>query len=125
MKEYGRVCEALELGTSDEDFKLLRECVEFPNLEHIEIENEDAWIFRRPEIDDIDSFFFKRPFIIDKATNKVIEIILHEDEQAFKSRIKSFPKLKKITGTIVDPYRPVLVLFTIVLTNTEPISIVA
>ena len=108
MEGHGRVCEALELGTSKEDVKLLKKCVEFPNLERIEIEDEDAWIFRRPRFKDIDAHFFKRPAVIsDDAEPKIIDFV-DEDEQVFNRRIKSFPKLKKITGIIVDPYRPVV-----------------
>ena len=38
------VCEAYSLGRSKEDVALLR-CKKFPNLEQIEIEDEEAWVF--------------------------------------------------------------------------------
>ncbi|MCR4623837.1 MAG: leucine-rich repeat domain-containing protein [Alphaproteobacteria bacterium] len=47
MNGSDSVCEAHSLGRSKGDVALLQRCKEFPNLEQIEIEDEEAWVFIR------------------------------------------------------------------------------
>lgn len=104
IKNPRKVCQACELGTSAEDIALLKNCAEFPNLEQIEIEDEDAWIFRRPKFEDPDSFLFSVRYIIsEKIPNgpdpTITRFIFREEgEPILEKRIKSFPKLKRIIG---------------------------
>ncbi|MCR4555928.1 MAG: leucine-rich repeat domain-containing protein, partial [Alphaproteobacteria bacterium] len=104
IKKPRKVCQACELGTSAKDIALLKNCAEFPNLEQIEIEDEDAWIFRRPKFEDPDSFLFSVRYIIsEKIPNgpdpTITRFIFREEgEPILEKRIKSFPKLKRIIG---------------------------
>lgn len=104
IEEPRKVCQARKLGTSAEDIALLKNCAEFPNLEQIEIEDEDAWIFRRPKFEDPDSFLFSVRYIIsEKIPNgpdpTITRFIFREEgEPILEKRIKSFPKLKRIIG---------------------------
>lgn len=104
IKKPRKVCQACELGTSAKDIALLKNCAEFPNLEQIEIEDEDAWIFRRPKFEDPDSFLFSVRYIIsEKIPNgpdpTITRFIFREEGEPIpEKRIKSFPKLKRIIG---------------------------